>query len=181
MIQKKYSNTFMTKNIILTLILTLSFMFYSANAYAAKPSPKKWTEQCGEDKKDCLAMVQKNNDKKETIAVIYIRMGEVTVAEKKQISPILFVNLPLNQDLSKKPKVVIDGDAEKSSLDITFTHCNATEGCVASAILSDAGIELLKGGEKVGVLFQLMGQKDVLQMDFPLKGFTKAYTKILEK
>ena len=181
MIKKKYSNTFMTKNVILTLVLTLSFMFYSANVSAAKPSPKKWTEQCGEDEKDCLAMIQKNNDNKETVAVIYIRMGEVTVAEKKQISPILFVNLPLNQDLSKKPKVVIDGDAEKSSLDITFTHCNAAEGCVASAILSDKGIELLKNGDEVGVLFQVMGQTDVLQMDFPLKGFTKAYTKILEK
>ena len=171
----------MTKNIILTLILTLSFMFYSANVSAAKPSPKKWTEQCGEDKNNCLAMIQKNNDKKETVAVIYIRMGQVTIGEKKQISPILFVNLPLNQDLSKKPKIVIDGDVEKSSLDATYTTCNAAEGCVASAILSDAGIELLKGGEKVGVLFQAFGNKEVLQMDFPLKGFTKAYEKILEK
>ena len=181
MIQKKYSNTFMTKNLILTLVLTLSFMFYSANVSAAKPSAKKWTEQCDEDKKNCLAMIQKNNDNKETVAVIYIRMSEVTVGEKKQIAPALFVNLPLNQDLSKKPKIVIDGNIEKSSLDTTYTNCNATSGCVASAALNDKGIELLKGGDEVSVLFQLYGAKDVLQIDFPLKGFTKAYTKILEK
>ena len=108
-------------------------------------------------------------------------MGEVTVDKKKQMAPVLIVNLPLNQDLSKKPKIVIDGDSEKASLDVTFTNCNSTTGCVASAILSDTGIELFKGGDKVSVLFQVYGQKDVLQMDFPLKGFTKAYTKILEK
>ena len=181
MIKKKYSNTFMTKNVILTLVLTLSFMFYSANVSAAKPSAKKWTEQCDEDKKNCLAMIQKNNDNKETVAVIYIRMGEVTVDEKKQIAPVLYVNLPLNQDLSKKPKIVIDGDLEKSSLDTTYTNCNAATGCVARAILNDKGLELLKGGDNVTVLFQLFGGKDVLQIDFPLKGFTKAYTKILEK
>ena len=181
MIKKKYSNTFMTKNVILTLVLTLSFMFYSANVSAAKPSPKKWTEQCGEDKKNCIAMIKKNNDKEEQIAVVYIRMGEVTVDKKKQMAPVLIVNLPLNQDLSKKPKIVIDGNIEKSSLDTTYTNCNATSGCVASAALNDKGIELLKGGDEVSVLFQLYGAKDVLQIDFPLKGFTKAYTKILEK
>ena len=181
MIKKKYSNTFMTKNVILTLVLTLSFMFYSANVSAAKPSAKKWTEQCGEDKKNCLAMIQKNNNDKETVAVIYIRMGEVTVGEKKQKAPVLFINLPLNQDLLKKPKIVIDGDVEKSSLDTTYTNCNVATGCVANAALNDKGVELLKGGDKVSVLFQLYGENEVLQIDFPLKGFTKAYEKILEK
>ena len=181
MIKKKYLNTFMTKNVILTLVLTLSFMFYSANVSAAKPNAKKWTEQCGEDKKNCMAMIRKDNDNKETVAVIYIRRGEVLVGEKKQMAPVLFVNLPLNQDLSKKPKIVIDGDSEKASLDVTFTNCNSTTGCVASAILNDKGIELLEGGDQVSVLFQLFGNKDILQIDFPLKGFTKAYTKILEK
>ena len=181
MIKKKYSNTLMTKNVILTLVLTLSFMFYSANVSAAKPSPKKWTEQCGEDKKNCIAMIQKNNDNKETVAVVYIRMGEVMVDKKKQIAPVLIVNLPLNQDLSKKPKIVIDGDTENASLDVTFSNCNSTTGCAANAILNDKAIELFKGGDQVSVLFQLFGNKDVLQIDFPLKGFTKAYTKILEK
>ena len=184
MIIKKYSNTFMTnmtKNITLTLVLTLSFMLYSADVSAAKPSAKKWTEQCGEDKKNCISMIQKNNNDKETVAVIYIRMGEVTVDEKKQIAPVLIVNLPLNQDLSKKPKIVIDGDVEKSSLDATYTNCNAATGCVANAILNDKGIELLKSGDQVSVLFQRFGENEVLQIDFPLKGFTKAYTKILEK
>tara|TARA_B110000037_G_scaffold218380_1_gene281266 strand:+ start:903 stop:1448 length:546 start_codon:yes stop_codon:yes gene_type:complete len=181
MIKKKYSNSFMTKNIIFTLVLTLSFVFYSANVSAAKPSAKKWTEQCGEDKKNCLALIQKNDDKKNTVAVIYIRMGEVTVDEKKQIAPVLFINLPLNQDLATKPKIVIDRDVEKSSLDANFTNCNSTTGCVANAILNDKGIELLKNGNQVSVLFKLFNNKEVLQMDFPLKGFTKAYTKILEK
>ena len=181
MIIKKYSNIFMTKNIILTLVLTLSFMFYSANVSAAKPSEKKWTEQCGEDKKNCIAMITKNNDKKEQIAVVYIRMGEVTVDKKKQIAPVLIVNLPLNQDLLKKPKIVIDGDTEKASLDVTFSNCNTTSGCAASAIINDKAIELFKGGDQVSVLFQMFSQNEVLQIDFPLKGFTKAYTKILEK
>ena len=171
----------MTKNIILTLVLTLSFMFYSASVSAAKPSAKKWTEQCGEDKKNCFALIQKIDDDKNIVAVVYIRMGEVTVDEKKQIAPVLFVNLPLNQDLATKPKIVIDRDVEKSSLDANFTNCNSTTGCVANAILNDKGIELLKDGGKVSVLFKLFNSKDVLQMDFPLKGFTKAYTKILEK
>ena len=178
---KKYSNIFMTKNIILTLVLTLSFMFYSANVYAAKANAKKWTEQCGEDKKNCLALIQKNDDDKNTVAVIYIRMGEVTVDKKKQIAPVLIVNLPLNQDLSTKPKIVIDGDVEKSSLDTNYTNCNSTTGCVANAALNDKGIELLKGGKKVSVLFKMFNGEKVLQMDFPLKGFTKAYEKILEK
>ena len=171
----------MTKNIILTLVLTLSFMFYSANVSAAKPSEKKWTEQCGEDKKNCIAMIQKNNDNKETVAVVYIRMGEVMVDKKKQIAPVLIVNLPLDQDLLTKPKIVIDGDVDNASLDANFTNCNNTTGCVASAILNDKGIELLKNGEQVSVLFKFFDNKDTLQMDFPLKGFTKAYTKILEK
>ena len=184
MIIKKYSNTFMTnmtKNITLTLVLTLSFMLYSADVSAAKPSPKKWTEQCDEDKKNCIAMIQKNNDDKETVAVIYIRRGDVIVDEKKQRAPYLVVNLPLNQDLSKKPKIVIDGNVEKSSLDTTYTNCNATSGCVASAVINYKGIELLKDGEKFSVLFKMIDKKEILQMDFPLKGFTKAYTKILEK
>ena len=173
--------TNMTKNITLTLVLTLSFMFYSADVSAAKPSAKKWTEQCGEDKKSCVAVIQKNDKDKNTVAVVYIRMGEVTVDEKKQIAPVLFVNLPLDQDLATKPKIVIDGDVEKSSLDANFTNCNNTTGCVANAILNDKGIELLKSGDQVSILFKLFGNKDTLQMDFPLKGFTKAYTKILEK
>ena len=184
MIKKKYSNTFMTnmtKNITLTLVLTLSFMFYSANVSAAKPSAKKWTEQCGEDKKNCFALIQKIDDDKNIIAVVYIRMGEVTVDEKKQIAPVLFVNLPLDQDLATKPKIVIDGDVEKASLDTTFTNCNSKTGCVASAVINDKGIELLKDGDQVSVLFQRFGENEVLQIDFPLKGFTKAYTKILEK
>ena len=172
----------MTKNIILTLVLTLNFMFYSTNVSAAKPSAKKWTEQCGDEgKKTCLAMIQKNNDKDETIAVLYIRLGEVTVGEKKQIAPILIINLPLDQDLLTKPKIVIDGDVKESSLDATYTNCNAATGCVASAALNDKGIELLKNGDEVSVLFKLFNDKDTLQMNFPLKGFTKAYTKILEK
>ena len=184
MIIKKYSNTFMTnmtKNITLTLVLTLSFMFYSADVSAAKPSAKKWTEQCGEDKKSCVAVIQKNDKDKNTVAVVYIRMGEVTVDEKKQIAPVLFVNLPLDQDLATKPKIVIDGDVEKASLDTTFTNCNSKTGCVASAVINDKGIELLKDGEKFSVLFKMIDKKEILQMDFPLKGFTKAYTKILEK
>ena len=181
MIKKKYSNSFMTKNIILTLFLTLSFMFYSANVSAAKPSGKKWTKQCGEDKKNCFAIIQKNDEEKNTVAVIYIRIGEVTVDEKKQMAPVLFVNLPLNQDLATKPKIVIDGDVDKSSLDTNFTNCNSTTGCVANAILNDKGIELLKSGDQVSILFKLFDNKDTLQMDFPLKGFTQAYTKILEK
>ena len=182
MIIKKYLNTFMTKNLILTLILTLSFMFYSANVSAAKPSAKKWTEQCAEEGSEtCIAMIQKQNDEKQAVAVFYMRVGEVIVNEKKKIAPILFVNLPLNQDLRKSPKVVIDGDVDKSSLDTNFTNCNSTTGCVANAILNDKGIELLKNGNQVSVLFKLFNNKQVLQMDFPLKGFTKAYTKILEK
>ena len=181
MIIKKYLNTFMTKNLILTLILTLSFMFYSANVSAAKPSAKKWTEQCAEGSETCIAMIQKQNDEKEAVAVFYMRVGEVIVDEKKKIAPILFVNLPLNQDLRKSPKVVIDGDVDKSSLDLNFSHCTIASGCVASAILNDKGIELFKNGDKVSVMFKLYDQEDTLQMDVPLKGFTKAYTKILEK
>ena len=182
MIIKKYLNTFMTKNLILTLILTLSFMFYSANVSAAKPSAKKWTEQCAEEGSEtCIAMIQKQNDEKQAVAVFYMRVGEVIVNEKKKIAPILFVNLPLNQDLRKSPKVVIDGDVDKSSLDLSFSHCTIASGCVASAILNDKGVELFKNGDKVSVMFKLYDQEDTLQMDVPLKGFTKAYTKILEK
>ena len=172
----------MTKNLILTLILTLSFMFYSANVSAAKPSAKKWTEQCAEEGSEtCIAMIQKQNDEKQAVAVFYMRVGEVIVNEKKKIAPILFVNLPLNQDLRKSPKVVIDGDVDKSSLDLSFSHCTIASGCVASAILNDKGVELFKNGDKVSIMFKLYDQEDTLQMDVPLKGFTKAYTKILEK
>ena len=181
MIKKKYSNTFMTKNVILTLVLTLSFMFYSADVSAAKPNAKKWTKQCSEVTKNCFVIIQKNDDDEKTVAVIYIRRGEVLVGEKKQIAPVLFVNLPLNQDLTKKPKIVIDGDTEKSSLDVNFTNCTAVNGCIASAILNEKGIGLLEGGDQVSVLFQMFGKEEVLQVDFPLKGFTKAYSKIFEK
>ena len=171
----------MTKNIILTLILTLSFMFYSANVSAAKPSAKKWTEQCDDQNKNCVALIQKITKDKETVAVMYMRTGIVVVDEKKMEAPILNINLPLGQDLRTTPKIIIDDDLANASLDIGFTNCNAKNGCVASVALNDKAIELLRNGKKVSVVFKLFSGKENLQMDFPLKGFTKAYTKILEK
>ena len=171
----------MTKNIILTLILTLSFMFYSANVSAAKPSAKKWTEQCDDKTKTCIALIQKITEDKETIAVMYMQTGTVVVDEKNMEAPILTVNLPLGQDLRATPKIIIDDDATNASLNIGFTNCNAKNGCVASAALNDKAIELLKNGKKVSIVFKLFSGKENLQMDFPLKGFTKAYAKILEK
>ena len=171
----------MTKNVILTLVLTLSFMFYSANVSAAKPSAKKWTEQCDDETKVCLALIQKITEDKETIAVMYMRKGLVQVGEKKIEAPILLVNLPLNQDLRVTPKIIIDDDQANGSLNINFSNCNAKNGCVANAALNDKAIELLKEGKKVSIVFKLFDGKENLKMDFPLKGFTKAYSKIFEK
>ena len=171
----------MTKNVILTLVLTLSFMFYSANVSAAKPSAKKWTEQCDDETKVCLALIQKITEDKETIAVMYMRTGFVQVDEKSMEAPILTVNLPLGQDLRATPKIIIDDDAANASLNIGFTYCNAKNGCVANVAINDKAIELLKNGKKVSIIFKLFSGKENLQMDFPLKGFTKAYSKIFEK
>ena len=180
MIKKKYSNTFMTKNVILTLVLTLSFMLYSADVSAAKPSAKKWTAQCDENK-NCMAVIQKKNNEKETVAVMYMQKATYMKDDKKMEGSAFYINLPLNQDLQIRPKVIINDDADNASFDINFTHCDSTNGCVASAILNDKAIKLLKDGEKISIVFKMFSGKDNLQMDFPLKGFTKAYTKILEK
>jgi invasion protein IalB len=179
------------KKINLTLLLL--FLFGTTSSYSEINS-KSWSEQCNEDKSACLIAIKnqiKLKDKKQqTLATAYIQIGSAKekkmnlvdkedqtykLSEEEKSVPLLFVNLPLNVDLRKKPLIQVD---EKNLGNLNYLHCNNSLGCKTSVVINDEVINLLKKGKSMTIFIGIFGSNQNLKIEFPLNGFSKAFSKI---
>ena len=177
----------------------LSFLFlfvilFNTNSFSEINS-NSWSEQCNEDKSSCLIAIKyevKLKDKKEqTVATAFIQLASTKerkmnlidkedqtykLSEEDKSIPLLIINLPLNTDLRKKPLLQVDG---KNLGNLNYLHCNSNLGCKTSAVINNDVIDLLKKGKNLTVIIGVFGTNKNLKIEFPLKGFSKAYSKLV--
>ena len=190
----------MIKKTLKNILFVISFLLYLTAYSLSEINSKEWTTECvdikNENKASCLSIIIsqiKNNDKMQTIATAYIQIGSTKqkkmnlinkddqtykLSEENKIVPILFVKLPLNVNLKKKPAIVID---DKKLADLTFSFCNQTDGCVSNILLNDGTVDFFKKGKIMSVVVGTYGNNENLKIDFPLKNFSKSYTQLLKK
>ena len=187
-----YKKRFLNKLIILTVLLLAPI------TSSAEIGDKKWTKECAKDnKKSCLIAIKNqvpipDSDKKQTIATAIIQLGTTTerkmdlvdgeektykLKEENKLVSVLTVRFPLNVDLKKQPLIQID---KKNVLNIPFTHCNANEGCVTQVTINDKAIKLFKSGKELTLVMAVYGNKKNMNINLPLKGFSKAYDSLLK-
>ena len=188
--KKIYKKRFLNKLIILTVLLLAPI------TSSAEIGNKKWTKECNKDnKKFCAIAINSqvpipDSDKKQTLATAIIQLGSTTerkmdlvdgeektyklIEEKKSI-PVLFINFPLNVDLTNPPLIKIN---EKNITTMNFSNCNKIAGCVSSSALNNEAIKLFKSGKILKVLFRIHGSNKNRGIDFTLKGFTKSYERL---
>lgn len=158
---------------------------------------KRWSKQCdNKNKTSCIIAIKKDLESKkedakaQTIATVYLSIGtgkqkKMELVDKANQTyklneneinlPILFVNLPLNTDLRKKPLIQID---KKKVSDLEYLHCNAVEGCKAAVVVNEQVISLFKKGKELSVFFGITGRNTNGKIDFTLKGFSDAYDEL---
>jgi len=188
----------MFHKIFKNIIFILCFSIYLTNYSSSEISAKEWNKQCNEDKSTCIIVIKneikvKDNDKKQRLATAYIQIGSskqkkmnlinegdqtYKLSEENKNIPILFVNLPLNTDLRFKPLIQID---DKNYGKLNFTNCNNTDGCKTNAVISNDAIDKLKKGNTMSVIVRIFGINKNMKIEFPLKQFTKSYTKLIKK
>tara|TARA_Y100000389_G_C17354918_1_gene460522 strand:+ start:436 stop:996 length:561 start_codon:yes stop_codon:yes gene_type:complete len=186
MILKIYKNIFLISSVLL----------YLTTYSLSEINSKEWGTRCSEDEKTCIAMIiseVKKNDKIQTIATAYVRIGSTTqkkmnlidkddqtykLSEESKNISVLSVKLPLNVDLRKKPAIVIDN---KKIGDLSFTHCNQKEGCVTNIVVNNNIINLLRKGKTMSVIPGIYGSNQNIKIEFSLKNFTKSYLKLTKK
>jgi invasion protein IalB len=184
---------------ILKIIKKLNFLFlflFLFNTHSfSEINSKSWSEQCNEDKSTCLIAIkneiQLKDKKQQTLATAYIQIGSTKerkmnlvdkedqtykLSEEDKNIPLLFVNLPLNADLRKKPLVQVDG---KNLGNLNYLHCNNSLGCKTSVVINNEVIDLLKKGKNMTIFIGIFGSNQNLKIEFPLKGFSKAYNKLV--
>ena len=182
-----------TKQLSFLLLLLFLFLF-NTNSYSEINS-KSWSEQCNEDKSSCIIAIKyevKLKDKKEqTLATAYIQIASTKerkmnlvdkedqtykLSEEDKSIPLLLVNLPLNTDLRKKPLLQVDG---KKLGNLNYLFCDNNQGCKTSVVINNDVIDLLKKGKNLTVIIGVFGTNKNLKIEFPLKGFSKAYSKLV--
>ena len=189
--KKIYKKRILNKLIILTVLLLAPI------SSSAEINDKKWTKECAKDnKKNCIIAIQNimdipNSDKKQTLATVIIQLGTTTerkmdlvdgeektykLKEENKLVPVLTVRFPLNVDLKKQPLIQID---KKKVLNIPFSHCNANEGCVTQISINDEVIKLFKSGKELTLAMGVYRAKKIMNLNLPLKGFSKAYDSLL--
>ena len=186
MIYSIFKNTF----------FVISFFLYLTTYSLSEITSKAWSTQCSEDKKTCIAVIIneiKNKDKMQTVATAYFQIGSASqkkmnlvneedqtykLSEESKKIPVLFIKLPLNVDLSKKPAVVIDN---KKLGNLNFSHCNQNDGCVTNLAANDDIIDLFKKGKAMSVIMGIYGNSKNVKIKFPLKNFTSSYTKLIKE
>ena len=187
-----YKKRFLNKLIILTVLLLAPI------TSSAEVGDKKWTKECAKDnKKSCFIAINSqaaipDSDKKQTLATAFISLGTTTerkmdlvdgeektykLKEENKLVPVLTVKLPLNVDLKKLPLIQID---KKKVLNIPFTHCNPTEGCVTQIAINDEVVKLFKSGKELTLIMAIYANKNNMNINLPLKGFSKAYDSLLK-
>ena len=190
--KKIYKKRFLNKLIILTVLLLAPI------TSSAEVGDKKWTKECAKDnKKSCLIAINSqvpipDSDKKQTLATAIIQLGSTTerkmdlvdgeektykLKEENKLVPVLTVRFPLNVDLKKQPLIQID---KKKVLNIPFSHCNPTEGCVTQIAINDKVIKLFKSGKELTLIMAIYANENNMNINLPLKGFSKAYDSLLK-
>ena len=190
--KKIYKKKFLNKLIILTVLLLAPI------TSSAEVGDKKWTKECAKDnKKSCAIAINTqmaitDSDKKQTLATVIIQLGSTTerkmdlvdgeektykLKEENKLVPVLTVRFPLNVDLKKQPLIQID---KKNVLNIPFTHCNGDEGCVTQITINDEVIKLFKSGKELTLITGIYRSKKNMNINLPLKGFSKAYDSLFK-
>lgn len=179
------------------LFFLTSFLLYFTTYSLSEISSKEWSTQCSEDKKACISIVIseiKNieKEKMQTLATAYFQIGSATqkkmnlvdeddqtykLSEENKDIPVLFVKLPFNVDLRKKPLILIDS---KKLGNLNFTHCNQKDGCVTNVAVNNDVINLFKKGKNMSVITGIYGSNKNMEIKFPLKNFTKSYAKLIK-
>jgi invasion protein IalB len=187
-----YKKRFLNKLIILTVFLLAPI------TSSAEINDKNWTKECNKDnKKFCIIAIKHkvdipDSDKKQTLATAIISLETTTerkmdlvdgeektykLKEENKLVPVLIVRFPLNVDLKKQPLIQID---KKNVLNIPFSHCNANEGCVTQISINDEVIKLFKSGKELTLIMAIYANKNNMNINLPLKGFSKAYDSLLK-
>jgi len=186
----------MIHKIFKNIFLVSSFFLYLTTYSISEINSKSWSFLCSEDQKSCLSAIISeinNKEKKQIIATAYIQMATTTqkkmnlineedqtykLSEDNKTVTLLFVKLPLNVDLRKKPTIAID---DKKLGDLNFTHCNSKDGCIITAAINDELIELFKKGKIMTIITGIYGNPQNLKIAFPLTNFTKSYAKLIKE
>ena len=154
---------------------------------------KEWTKSCAKDNKEnciigVLTQFENKEKKKQTLATIYIQKNSSSkkvmnlineedqtykMGEEKKTLLNLIAHLPLNSDLTKKPILSVDN---KNIVNLIYLNCNSTIGCRAMVTLDEEKLQQFKKGEVLSIIMPT-GHKQPMKMDFPLKGFAKAFKK----
>ena len=154
-------------------IITAGLVF-SSTSYADVNSTI-WTKSCS--KNNCIVginslMPPDNDGKRGVVATIKIEKGVTEEAEKVTI---IKVWVPLNVNLTKSAQIYID---EKFALELVYRHCNSAQGCKTTLLLNEELINKFKKGKNLNLIFYGYGTKEPYRINFPLKGFTKAYKEL---
>jgi len=186
----------MIYSIFKNIFFVCSFFFYLTTSSLSEVNSKAWSTQCSEDKITCIAVIIneiKNKDKMQTLATAYFQIGLASqkkmnlvneedqtykLSEESKNIPVLFIKLPLNVDLSKKPAIIIDN---KKLGNLNFSHCNQNDGCVTNLVVNNDVIDLFKKGKTMSVITGIYGNAKNVKIEFPLKNFTKSYTKLIKE
>ncbi|WP_196228287.1 invasion associated locus B family protein [Candidatus Pelagibacter ubique] len=171
-------------------------IFFSKSSFAEIGSDT-WSKDCNKDnEKNCFIAIKNtvanDQDLKQTLATAYIQIAfskqkkmdlidkkdqTYKLSELEKAIPMLFVNLPLNSDLRKAPLI----QADKISLgNLRYLHCNNKIGCKTMVILNEKVIDAFRKGNSLTVTLAVFGMKQNVQINFPLKGFSKAYKKLVK-
>ena len=190
--KKIYKKRFLDKLIILTILLLAPI------SSSAEIGDKKWTKECANDnKKSCVIAINTqipipNSDKKQTLATVIIQLGSTTerkmdlvdgeektykLKEENKLVPVLTIRFPFNVDLQKRPLIQVD---KKNVLNIPFTHCNAKIGCNSTMAINDEVIKLFKSGKELTLITGIYRSKKNMNINLPLKGFSKAYDSLFK-
>ena len=186
----------MIYSILKNIFFVSGFLFYLTTYSLSEINSQAWSTKCTKDKSTCLAIIKseiKNKDKMQTIATAYIQIASskqkkmalinetdqtYKLSEENKNVPVLFVKLPLNVDLRKKPIIIIDN---KKLGDLNYTHCNNKDGCVTNVAVDNDVVDLFKKGKTMTVVVGLYANTKNMIVKFPLKNFSKSYAQIIKK
>ena len=186
----------MIHKIFKNIFLVSFFLFYLTTNSLSEINSKSWSTQCSENKKTCISVITnqiKNKDKMQILSTAYIQIGSTTqkkmdlineddqtykLSEKNTDVPVLFVKLPLNVDLRKKPAIVVD---TKKLGDLNFSHCNQKDGCVTNVAITNDVINFFKKGKTMFIVAGIYGGTKNMKIEFPLTNFSKSYAKLIKE
>jgi len=186
----------MSFRIFKNIFFIISFLLYFNSSSLSKVTSSAWSTECSEDKKTCIALIKseiKNKDNKmQTVATAYVQIASskqkkmnlinkddqtYKLSEENKNIPILFMKLPLNVDLRKKAAIKLDN---KKLGNLEYTHC-LVDGCMTSVMLNDTKvIDSFKKGKTMTVTVGVYGATQNVNIEFPLKNFSKSYTKLIK-